>query len=110
MSNAKTTQPKRTIAVNDEYRLAFPDADNIVIERLVTVDPTRAPQFDPAKHDATIRQEWRSIGKNFGTVPKALTFLNEYKIRTGNAANLREVLDEIRAFRAHIDGLLGVDV
>lgn len=105
-----TNSVKRTIEINEDFRLAFPDSDNIVIERLVTVDPTRAPQFDPAKHDATIRQEWRSIGKNFGTVPKALTFLNEHIIRTGDAADMREVIDEIRAFRAYIDGLLGVEV
>ena len=101
---------KRTLEINSKYRLAFPDADNIVIERLTTVDPTKAPAFDPTKHSPEIRAEWRSIGKHFGTVPKALTFLNEYLIRTGDAKNLREVLVQIDAFRAHIDGLLGAEV
>ncbi|MGN7387781.1 hypothetical protein [Sporosarcina sp. SAFN-015] len=105
-----TTPAKRTIAIDAEYRLAFPDADNIVIERLITVDPTKSPAFDPDKHDATIRQEWRSVGKYFATIPRALTFLNEYKIRTGDATTLREVLDELRAFKAHVDALLSAEV
>src|SRR6185437_12136061 len=110
MKNTNTTQSKRrTIAIDSEYRLAFPDADNIVIERLVTVDPTKSPTFDPAKHDATPRQEWRSVGKYFATIPKALTFLNEYKVRTGDAKDFCEVLDEIREFRRHLDDLFGLE-
>ena len=105
-----TTKQKRTIAINAEYRLAFPDADNIVIERLVSVDPTKSPTFDPAKHNATIRQEWRGLGKYYATIPKALTGLLEYSIRNGQATTLREALDEITAFRRHIDALMGVEV
>lgn len=105
-----TTKSKRTIAVNAEYRLAFPDADNIVIERLITVDPTKSPQYDPEKHSGDIRQEWRSIGKYYATIPKALTGLLEYSVRNGQASTLAEVLDEITAFRRHIDALMGVEV
>ncbi len=104
-----TNTKRKTIAIDDEYRLAFPDSDNITIERLVTIDPTKAPAFDPKKHSADLRTEWRSIGKYYATVPKALSGLLEYKIRTGEAASLREVLYEIRDFRRHIDGLLGAE-
>lgn len=106
---AQPAKSKRTIAINAEYRLAFPDADNIVIERLVIVDPTRSPNFKDGD-DPTIRTEWRNIGKYFGTVPEALTHLLEHSVRTGQATALHEVLDEITAFRRHIDALLGVGV
>lgn len=109
MGDAKSPKPKRTIAINESYRLAFDDA-NIIIERLVTVDPTKSPAFDPTKHSPNIRTEWRSTGKYYATIPKALTALLEYQIRTGEAATLREVLVEIDAFRTHIDGLLGAEV
>ena len=100
---------KRTIDINAEYRLAF-DADNVIIERLVTVDPTKAPAFDPAKQSPEPRQEWRSIGKYYATIPKALSGLLEHSLRNGTATSIREVLVEIDAFRTHIDGLLGAEV
>lgn len=104
-----TTKSKRTIAINAEYRLAFPDADNIVIERLISVDPTKAPAFDPLKHSPEIRQEWRSIGKHYATVPKALTGLLEYSLRNGQATTLLELLEEVRSFRRDIDLLFGLE-
>ena len=101
---------KRTLTINEEYRLIFMDAENIGIERLTPIDPTKAPAFDPEKHSADIRYEWRNLGKNYGTIPKALSGVLEYSIRNGTATLLREVLYEIRDFRAHIDELLGVEV
>lgn len=103
------TKTKRTIAVNEEYRLAFPDADNIVIERLVTIDPTKAPAFDPTKHSGDIRQEWRNIGKYYATIPKALAGLLEYSVRNGQATDIREILNEVAAFRREIGALFGLD-
>lgn len=104
------TNTKRTIAIDEEYRLAFPDLSNITIERLVIIDPTKSPTFDPEKHSKEIRTEWRSINKYYSTIPKALSGLLEYKIRTGDATTLREVLYDIKDFRRHIDGLLGSEV
>ena len=100
---------RRTIAINADYRLAFDDA-NVMIERLTTVDPTKAPAFDPTKHGTELRQEWKSTGKYYATIPKALTALLEQSIRNGESATLREVLVEIDAFRTHINGLLGAEV
>lgn len=109
MTNAKETQSKRTIAVGDEYRLAF-DENNVMIERLITVDPTKAPRFDPAKHDPTPRQVWRNIDSYHSTVPRALTAVLEYKMRNGEAATLRELLAEVRGFKAFIERELGAEV
>jgi hypothetical protein len=101
---------RKTIAIDGtNFRLAF-DADNVMIEELISVDPTKAPAFDASKHDATIRQEWRNIGKYFATIPKALTYLLEYKLRTGDATTLAEVRYDIAEFRRHIDGLLDTEV
>lgn len=100
---------KRTIAVNANYRL-IADTDNVMIERLVTVDPTKSPAFDATMHSPELRQEWRNIEKYFASIPKALAFLIEYDSRVGADATLGEVLGEIRAFRAHIDVLLGAEV
>lgn len=109
MTNVNPTKPqRRTIAINEDYRIIFLDADNIGIERIVTVDPTKSPAFDPEKHDAVIRTEWRSTGKHYATVPKALTGLLELSIRSGTAVTLRQLLGEVQAFRAHIDELLGI--
>lgn len=102
---------KRTITVNEEYRLVL-SADNVMIERLTTVDPTNAVNWakkevegaDPAPYE-----EWRNIGKYFGNIPKALTYLQEYSVRLGDATNLVEVLAEMQAFRRHIDAVLGVE-
>jgi len=98
---------RRTIAINNTYRLSI-DADNVQIESLNTVDPTKSPAFDPAKHSPDIRAEWKSIGKFFSTVPKALTYLQIHSLGDGEDATLLEILAEVKAFRAHIDGLLGV--
>ncbi|MET3658461.1 hypothetical protein [Sporosarcina psychrophila] len=106
------TKPKRTIAINSDYRLTFDDA-NVMIERLVTVDPTKAVNWAEKESegaDPTPRQEWRNTGKYYATIPQALTGLLEHSIRNGEAATLREVLVEIDAFRTHINGLLGAEV
>lgn len=103
-----TKPTKRTIAINADYRLTFDDA-NVMIERKVTVDPTKAPAFDPSKHDAAIRTEWRNIGKYYATIPAALSGLLEHSIRNGSATTIREVLVEIDEFRRHINGLLGAE-
>lgn len=104
-----TTKEKRTIAINAEYRLSFPDADNIVIERLTTIDPTKSPNFNPDKHSPILRTEWRSIGKYFSTIPKALAGLLEYSLCNGEATTLREILEEVATFRREIDALFGLD-
>lgn len=100
---------RKHIAIDDKHRLSL-DADNIQIEVLTAIDPTKAPQYDPAKHSAEIRTEWMSIGKYYSSLPKALTGLLEYSIRTGDAETLAEIRYDIAEFRRHVDGLLGAEV
>lgn len=104
----KTEDKRRRIAIDDEYRLLI-DADSVMIERLVAIDPTRSPRFDATKDDPTPRQEWRNIEKYYATIPQALDGLKERKLRTGSAADLRELLTEAREFRAHLDALFGLE-
>lgn len=99
---------KRTIVIDEEYRLVF-DELNVMIERMTTIDPTKAPSFDPDKHDATPRHEWKNIGKYYATIPQAIAGLLDYKMRNGTATNLRELRDEIAGFRRHIDALMGAE-
>lgn len=105
----KPTQTKRIIAINEDYRLSM-DADNIQIERQVTVDPTKSPAFDPAKHDATLRQEWRSIGKYYTNIPAALEGVMHHALRNGPDTDVRGLLVELQSFRAELNALWATKV
>lgn len=100
---------RKHIAIDATHRLLL-DADNIQIEVLTAIDPTKSPQYDPAKHSAEMRYEWQSIGKYYSSLPKALSGLLEYSIRTGDAATLSEVRYDIAEFRQHVDGLINAEV
>lgn len=100
---------RKHIAIDATYRLLL-DADNIQIEVLTAIDPTKSPQYDPDKHTDTVRYEWQSIGKYYSSLPQALSGLLEYSIRTGDATTLAEVRYDIAEFRWHVDGLLNTEV
>lgn len=100
---------KKHIEIDAKHRLSL-DADNIQIEVLTAIDPTKSPQYDPEKHSAEMRYEWQSIGKYYSSLPKALTGLLEYSIRTGDATTLGEIRYDIAEFRRHVDGLLDGEV
>jgi len=100
---------RKHIEIDANHRLLL-DADNIQIEVLNAIDPTKAPAYDPEKHDAAIRYEWQSIGKYYSSLPKALSGLLEYSIRTGDATTLKEIRYDIAEFRRHVDGLLNTEV
>lgn len=101
---------KRTIEINAEFRLAFPDDSNIVIERLVTVDPTKSPAFDPTKQSPEIRQEWRSIGKFYASIPAALEGVLKHALSSGPDTDVRGLLVELQAFRAELRELWSTEV
>lgn len=100
---------KRIIAINDNYRLSI-DADNVQIERQVTVDPTKAPSFDPAKHDATIRTEWRSIGKFYASIPAAFEGVLKHALSSGPDTDVRGLLVELQEFRMELRALWSTEV
>ncbi|MHC8516832.1 hypothetical protein [Sporosarcina sp. ITBMC105] len=101
---------KRIVTINDtNYRLAL-DADNIQIEQRVTVDPTKSPAFNPAKHDTAIRQEWRSIGKYYTSIPAALEGVLKHAMHSGPDTDVRGLLAELQAFRAELNALWATEV
>ncbi len=105
----KPTQSKRIISVNAEYRLAL-DADNVQVERQATVDPMKSPNYDPAKHSPDLRQEWRSIGKYYATIPAALEGVLAHALRSGADTDVRGLLVELQAFRAELRALWSTEV
>ena len=107
MSNAKSPKPaqgRRNISINVEYRLSI-DADNIQIERAVTVDPTKAPNYNPAKHDAEIRHEWRSLGKFYASIPAAFEGVLKHALSSGPDTDVRGLLVELQSFRTELRAL-----
>ncbi|MBO0602757.1 hypothetical protein I2483_13900 [Sporosarcina sp. E16_3] len=100
---------KRTIAINADYRLSI-DTDNIQIERLTTVDPTKAPAYDPAKHSPDLRYEWKSIGKYYATIPQALEGVLYHALKSGPDTDVRGLLVEFEAFRAELRTLWSSEV
>lgn len=102
-------QTKRTIAINADYRLTFDDA-NVMIERLTTVDPTKAPAFDPAKQSPAIRQEWRSIGKFYSSISAAFEGVLKHALSSGPDTDVRGLLVELQAFRKELRALWSTEV
>ena len=100
---------KRTIAINAEFRLSI-DVDNVQIERLVTVDPTKSPAFNAEKHDAAIRQEWRSIGKFYASIPAALEGVLKHALSSGPDTDVRGLLVELQAFRTELRALWSTEM
>lgn len=95
---------KRTIVINADYRLSI-DTDNVQIERLITVDPTRTVGYDPEKHGTEIRTEWRSIGKFYASIPAALEGVLKHALSSGPDTDVRGLLVEFQSFRAELRAL-----
>ena len=100
---------KRTIAINADYRLSI-DADNTQIERLITVDPTKSPNYDAEKHGTEIRHEWRSIGKFYASIPAAREGVLKHALSSGPDTDVRGLLVEMQAFRAELRALWSTEV
>lgn len=111
MTQTQTKPSKRIIEITGtDYRLTFLDADNIVIERLIDVDPTKSPAFDPTKQSAAIRQEWRSIGKFYSSIPAAFEGVLKHALSSGPDTDVRGLLVELQAFRAELKALWSTEV
>lgn len=90
---------------NQSYQIRSHDALNIVVERLVEVDPTKSPAFDPEKHSADVRLDWREPSY-YSTVEKALVALPDRVMRNSDAETLAELIDELHELRHEIRRLM----
>lgn len=102
MANA-TALPQLNVNLTANFRLTADDRQYIV-ERRAIIDPTRSPAFDPAKHDGSIREEWRREDGYFTLNSAGLAAAIDYvAIREANgwaaevkAESLREYIDIVR--------------
>jgi len=92
-------------ALNVDHRI-ISDAMQIVIQRKHTIDPTKSPTFDTTKHSAEIRTEWRDW-KYCGSITQVCDVLLKQRILESDATTLRQLRDEIVAFRRRISDLIG---
>ena len=90
------------------YRIRNHDALNIVVERLVEIDPTKSPAFDPDKHDGAIRYEYREP-KYHSSVESALASLVGRAAGDSGARTLSELLDEIKQFKREIRRVMSAE-
>ena len=93
-----------SIEISDKYRITS-DAMQIVIQRKHTIDPTKSPAFNPDKHSAEIREEWRDW-KFCGKVSQAIDLMLAQEIRESDATDLRTLRDEISSFRSIVEAQL----
>lgn len=105
----KPTQSKRIITINSDYRLSI-DETNVQIERQVTVDPTKSPNYNAEKHGTEIRQEWKSLGKFYASIPAALEGVLKHALSSGPDTDVRGLLVEFQAFRAELRALWSTEV
>lgn len=108
----KPTQSKRIITIKGtDYRLSI-DTDNVQIERLTTIDPTKSPNYKPFKlgEVAAIRQEWKSLGKFYTSIPAALEGVLKHALSSGPDTDVRGLLVELQAFRAELKALWSMEV
>lgn len=96
-----------SIEISGKYRITS-DEHQIVIQRKHTVDPTKAPLFNPATMSGKIREEWRNW-KFCGKVPQALEIIAQQNVFESDATNLRQLRDEITAFNREIRRAMGED-
>jgi len=75
--------PKRFISVTDTYGLV-PDGYNYTLYRLVTVDPTKSPNYKPDGNPVVIRQVWRNADRHYPMSPRGLrSALTDIAYRNG---------------------------
>src|SRR5690606_22201808 len=90
------------------YRIRNYDSLNIVVERLVEIDPTKSPAFDPDKHSGAIRYEYREP-KYHSTVESALASLVGRAAGDSGAGTLSELVDGITQFKREIRRLMSAE-
>ena len=93
------------IEINDSF-LITSDSLQIVIKRKHTIDPTKSPTFNPEKHSADLRTEWREW-KFCGSIATACDVILKQRILESDASSLRQLRDEISTFRRDISDLIG---
>jgi hypothetical protein len=73
---------KMNISISDKYRLTSDGERNYMLEELVTIDPTLAPNYTAPKDGSTppIRQEWRNVGRYWPINSRGLASAIEYAI------------------------------
>jgi len=92
------------IEISDKYRIKS-DEHQIIVQRKHTVDPTLSPAFDPKKHSAEKRTEWRDW-KWCAKPEQALELIARQRIFESDAQTLGELRNEIALFRREISDLL----
>ena len=95
------------IEISDKYRITS-DEMQIVIQRKHTVDPTKAPGFNPEIHSSELRTEWRNW-KYCGKVQQAIEVILRQQVFESDAISLKELHDEISSFRREINAKLDVE-
>lgn len=93
------------IEISGKFRLTS-DAMQIVIQRKHTIDPTKSPAFNPEKHSAETREEWKDW-KYCGSVAQSIEVIAKQHVLESDATSLEQLRNEIVEFHRHIDELLG---
>ena|SRR5690625_4487 len=96
--------------LTDDYRLARDSRQFIVLERH-TVDPAKAPNFDPKTDSRELRETWREVGY-FGISTAGLSAAIEYAAMRsiGGKLALKELLAEIRRLSDDIRRIIPVEL
>ncbi len=93
-----------SIEVSGKYRITS-DEMQIVIQRKHTVDPTKSPNYDAETMSAELRTEWRNW-KYCGKVSQAIELIARQNVLESDATSLKQLRDEISAFRREINAKL----
>lgn len=90
-------------ALKDDYRI-ISDSLQLIVQRKHIVDPTLSPNYKPSM-DATKRIEYRDW-KYCGSISQVADVLLKKRILESDATTLRQLRDEITAFKRQISDLL----
>lgn len=89
--------------LNVDHRI-ISDSLQLIIQRKHIVDPTLSPNYKPTM-DATKREEWRDW-KYCGSITQAIDILLKQHILESDATSIRQLRNEIVAFRREISDLI----
>ena len=92
------------VKVNDDYKLVS-DGMQIVIYRKNLIDPAKSPKFDPKKHSSEKREEFKPY-KYASSIEHALDIILKQNILESDAKNLKELSQEIKAFKKYVKELI----
>lgn len=90
----------KIINVTKNFRIVA-DTREYVVQQLHEIDPRNSPRFNPEKHDASIRYEWKDVGyyglneSGLQSAIKNIIF-KEGSLKGGEKATLREYLNDLR--------------